>query len=68
MQQDAAKVIMKILYGARLVRYELLWPVCSIAREVSRWNRACDKRLFKLVSYLHYANANSLEAFCGDDP
>ena len=24
---DAAKIIMKALYGARLVRYELLWPI-----------------------------------------
>ena len=34
---DAAKIIMKALYGSRLVRYELLWPVCSSAREISKW-------------------------------
>ena len=33
---DAAKIIMKVLYGARLVRFELLRPICSSAREVSK--------------------------------
>ena len=47
---DAAEIVMKMLYGARLVRYDLLWPICSIAREVSKWIRACDKRLERLVS------------------
>ena len=27
--KDAAKIIMNMLYGARLVRFELLWPICS---------------------------------------
>ena len=40
---DAVKVIMKALCGARLVRYELLWPICSSARMVSKWAVACDK-------------------------
>ena len=33
---DAAKIIMKALYGARLVRFELLWHICSSARMVSK--------------------------------
>ena len=49
LEQDAAKIIMKMLYGARLVRYELLWPICSIARMVSKWSRAEDKRLYRLI-------------------
>ena len=35
--KEAIRVIMKSLYGARLVGFELLWPICSMAREVSRW-------------------------------
>ena len=34
--KGAAKIIMKMLYGARLVRYERLWPICSLARQVSK--------------------------------
>ena len=68
MQADAAKLIMKMLYGAQLVRYEQLWPICSIAREVSEWNRGCDKRLYRLICYVNSTLDHSLEAFAGDDP
>ena len=66
--KDAAKIIMKMLYGARLVRFELLWPICSLARQVSKWNKACDKRLHRLVSYVYHTLDHSLESFVGDDP
>ena len=67
LSKDAAKVIMKALYGARLVRYELLWPICSSAREVTKWTRACDKRLHRLMCYIHHTEDHSLESFVGDD-
>ena len=57
---------MKALYGARLVRYELLWPIRSSAREVARWTRACDKRLHRLMCYIHLTPDHSLETFVGD--
>ena len=57
-----------MLYGARFVRFELLLPVCSMARQVSKWNRACDKPLHRLVSYIHWTNDHSLESFVGYDP
>ena len=66
LEKEAAKVIMKMLYGARLVRYELLWPICSIARRVSKWSRAEDKRLFRLVCYIHSTLDHTLESFVGD--
>ena len=65
---ESAKIVMKALYGARLVRYELLWPICSLARQVSRWTVACDKRLHRLMSYIHFTLDHSLESFVGDDP
>ncbi len=68
LSKDAAKIIMKALYGARLVRYELLWPICSIARQVSKWTIACDKRLLRLMSYIYHTLDHSLESFVGDDP
>ena len=34
--KDAAKIIMKALHGARLFRFELLWPICSSARNVTK--------------------------------
>ena len=66
LEKDAAKVIMKMLYGARLVRYELLWPICSIARMVSKWSKAEDKRLYRLICYLNTTLDHTLESFVGD--
>ena len=50
---EAAKVLMKALYGARLVRYDLLWIICSLARCVTKWTVACDRRLHKLICYIN---------------
>ena len=49
----AAKILMKVLYAARVYRYDVLYAVTSLAREVTRWTRACDKRLHRLICYLH---------------
>ena len=67
LSKDAAKIIMKALYGARLVRFELLWPICSSARNVSKWTRACDKRLHRLMCYIHHTPEHSLESYVGDN-
>ena len=56
-----------VLYGARLVRYDLLWPLCSLAREFfGRWTKACDKRLHRLMNYLNCTADVSLEPLVGD--
>ena len=57
---------MKILYTARCERFDLLYPVCVLAREVTRWTRACDKQLHRLVCYLLYSLDWNLESFIGD--
>lgn len=47
----AANVLMKILYGARMFIYDLLRTATILAREVSRWTTACDRKLIRLVCY-----------------
>ena len=37
-----AKVLMKILYGARMHRIDLLRAVCHLAHYLTRWDSACD--------------------------
>ena len=65
---SAASVLMKILYLARWCRPDILHSVCMLAREVTKWNKVCDRRLHRLVSYLHQHRGYSLEGFIGDDP
>ena len=64
---SAASVLMKILYLARCIRFDLLHRVCMLAREIPRWTVACDKRLHRLVSYMHTTKDLSLEPFVGDN-
>ena len=61
-----AKVLMKMLYCARIVRFDLLWTICSLARQVTKWTRASDRKLHRLVSYLFHSQEISLEGFVGN--
>ena len=48
----AAKIVLKVLYLARVGRMDLLWSVYVLAREVARWKAACDRLLHRLISYI----------------
>ena len=62
----ATRVIMKILYAARMYRFDLLHSVNALARDVTRWCRACDKKLHRLISYIHHTKHYVLEGGVGD--
>lgn len=51
----AAKVLMNVLYDARMLMLDFLELVNVLAREVSRWACACDKKLCKLICYTNSA-------------
>ena len=50
---NAARIVLKCLYLALHGRPDILWTVNSLAREVTKWTVACDKRLWRLISYIH---------------
>jgi len=58
LQPLAASILMKILYAARMARFDLLYVVSRLACYISKWTPLCDKRLFKIICYinttLHY--------------
>jgi hypothetical protein len=54
LQPIASKVLMRILYGARMCRFDLLRAVCHLATKVTKWTRECDRALHRLVSYIHH--------------
>ena len=41
---------------ARIVRLDILWSVNKLARSVTKWTQACDRRLARLISYIHHTN------------
>ena len=53
LQPIASKVLMKILYAARMARHDLLCATCKLASKVTKWTTTCDKQLHRLVSYIN---------------
>jgi hypothetical protein len=64
----AARVVLKALYVARISRMDIMWAVNALAREVTRWNAACDRRLHRLISYMHHTQDHVQTCFVGDLP
>ena len=48
-------IVLKFLYLARIGRPDILWSVSKFARPITKWTTACDKRLNRLISYIHHA-------------
>ena len=57
---------MKILYGARMARYDLLRPVAALAANVTRWIRLDDKKLHRLASYINCTIDVNMIGWVGD--
>ena len=49
-------VLQKCLYLARIGRLDILWSVNKLARSVTKWTQACDRRLARLISHIHHTN------------
>ena len=47
-------IVLKCLYLARIGRPDILWSVNKLARLITKWTTACDKRLSLLISYIHH--------------
>jgi len=62
----AARVVLKALYVARIGRQDLMWSVNMLAREVTRWTAACDRRLHRLISYMNFSKEHAQINFVGD--
>ena len=53
-QKVCSQIVLKCLYLARVVRLDILWSVNKLARSTTKWTKACDKRLNRLISYTHH--------------
>ena len=62
----AARVLMKILFAARMARYDLLTAVQGLAARVTKWSADCEKALHRLICYSHSTLDYKLKAFVGD--
>ena len=48
------QIVLKYLYLARIGRPDIRWSVNKLARSITKWTKACDKRLNRLISYIHH--------------
>ena len=49
-----SQIVLKCLYLARIGRPDILGSVNKLARSITKWTKACDKRLNHLISYIHH--------------
>ena len=50
------QIVLKCLYLVRIGRPDILWSVNKLARSVTKWTQACDRRLARLTSYIHHTS------------
>ena len=66
LQAHASSVVLKIFFQSRRSRPETMWATNSLARKVTKWDVACDKRLRRLVAFLHHTGDRTLRCFVGN--
>ena len=49
-----SQIVLKCLYLVRIGRPDILWSVHKLARSITKWTKACDKRLNRLISHIHH--------------
>ena len=49
----ASKILMKVLYAARMARPDLLRATCYLATRITKWTAQCDKMLYRLMCYIY---------------
>ena len=66
LSQVCSQIVLKCLYLARIGRPDILWSVNKLARAITKWTRACDKRLSRLISYIHHTCEYKQHCHVGD--
>ena len=56
LSNTCSQIVLKCLYLARIGRPDILWSVNKLARSITKWTKACDKRLKRLISYIHHTS------------
>ena len=49
-----SQIVLKCSYLARIGRPDILWSVNKLARSITKYTQASDKRLKRLISYIHH--------------
>ena len=66
LQPIASRVLMKVLFAARMARWDLLRATQSLASRVTKWSRDCDVGLHRLICYINSSLDLKMQGFIGD--
>ncbi len=66
MHPFAARVLMKLLYAARMARFDLQKAINDLACRITDWDDICDKRLYRLVGYVDATKRWRMTSYVGD--
>jgi hypothetical protein len=67
MAENASRVLMKILWSARLARPDLMKGISDLTRRITTWSKADDRKLYRLMSYLKGTASYVLEGKIADN-
>ena len=56
LSQVCSQIVLKCLYLTRIGRPDILWLVNKLARAITQWPKSCDRRLARLISYIHHTS------------
>ena len=62
----AASILMKLLYAARIARFDLLRAINTLARNVTKWTISDDAKLHHLMCYVHHSSHQQMIGWVGD--
>ena len=62
----AASVLMKLLYAARIARFDLLRSINSLARNVTKWTVDDDAKLYHLMCYVNSSLSKRMTGWVGN--
>ena len=60
-----SQMVLKCLKMALSGRLDILWSGKTPARAITKWTKDCDKRLARLISYIHFTSEYKQLLSCG---
>ena len=63
----AASILVKLLYAARIARFDLLRSINTLARNVTKWTVKDDVRLHHFMCYVNGSKMRKMIGWVGDD-
>ena len=63
---QAASILMKLLYAARICRFDLLRSINNLARKITKWTKKEDALLHHLMAYVHQSKHHMMIGWVGD--